>query len=95
MAWENMATSGIMKPFYPLKLSLSTSSATIPFNWDDRTIFNKMFYPHLVTTNSFEGIIIPHPHLCSSNMREGVELQEQISFEESVVLHTLLSFEGI
>jgi hypothetical protein len=25
---------------------------------------------------------------------EGVEVQEQISFEENVVLHTLLSFEG-
>ncbi len=36
--------------------------------------------------------------LCLSGncrVREGVELQEQISFEESVVLHTLLSFEGI
>jgi hypothetical protein len=28
-------------------------------------------------------------------VREGVELLEQISFEEIVVLHTLLSFEGI
>jgi hypothetical protein len=28
-------------------------------------------------------------------VKEGVELQEQISFEEIVVLHTLLSFEGI
>jgi hypothetical protein len=28
-------------------------------------------------------------------VREGVELQEQISFEEIIVLHTLLSFEGI
>jgi hypothetical protein len=28
-------------------------------------------------------------------MREGLELQEQISFEEIVVVHTLLSFEGI
>jgi hypothetical protein len=31
----------------------------------------------------------------SSNVREGVKLQEQSSFEEIVVLNTLLSFEGI
>jgi hypothetical protein len=28
-------------------------------------------------------------------VRDGVELQEQISFEEIVLFHTILSFEGI
>jgi hypothetical protein len=55
-----------------------------------------VLYPHLDLTNSFQGIIfwaLLASH--SSNVREGVELQEQISFEEIASLHTLLSFEGI
>jgi hypothetical protein len=42
---------------------MSTSSLTFPYYQGDPTIFNKVHYPHLETTNSFEGIIILHPSL--------------------------------
>ena len=46
---------------------LSTSILIFPYYQGDPTIFNKLLYPHLEITKSFEGIIILHsPLFCLS-----------------------------
>jgi hypothetical protein len=60
---------------------LSTSSLIFPYYQGDPTIFNKVLYPQLEFSDSFQIIIIVRPPfyvaLHSSNAREVVELQEK------------------
>ena len=52
-------------------------------------MFNKVLYPHLETTNSFEGIIIPHLPLCCLSFKQcerGCGITRKISFEGIVGL---------
>jgi hypothetical protein len=59
----------------------------------------KYLEPRIKNKCVFEGFMIFHIVLSfashSSNVREGVKLQKQISYEEIVVLNTLLAFEDI
>ncbi len=71
------------------KIPLLTSSPTIPSNWPGPTIFNKVQYPHLETTNSFEGIIIPHPPICCHSFKQ-CEGGCGITFEGIVIYNSLL-----